>query len=740
MSYAVGNYQLRYYKQLQNRRGEVIRLEILRRYGAGETIPPEAEIGDLQSILLEIQGAQGDVFEPVVKTQLRFTVVDSWDIPDETDGQGHVTVKHGNWEEFFTPDATLYMVRVRNRWSSTTWITRWCGYITPDSWRESLDYHGSITVTARDNIGHLQDIPFDLPGDVNGLVQISAFVEQALVAINLPMEYSINDTYEDLDEFEFPARGLQVGSGNTPLVDMYFCATAFKDKTYYDVLTALLDGIGYTLRYVDLNRVVLAPIRNLPMVGEGSLDETGEHSLVFFNGERSLDPAYKTIQEVLEYSEGEAEDIQRGIRFTGAHRGYNVYNHPEAEGHDYQNGGDGSGYGWLPGYGFFDGSTAQLTAELKEIDAAATEGYVMIDGNSSSMTVANAPTYKMRVITTAGVMKIALNAPLAGEDRGEESITVGDPLLGVANNNLKRVSLRISYTKGGATRSWNGESWGTGGVLVLEMDAAGPNTLEIPLGGCAIGNGGDLSVQIYDITYGEPITKEGIYARIESITFEAGDAGRLKSDTVTTVNDEAYNVRAERRPKVGALSRAVPMVLPQQYENVLYYFPNGTLTPMPYTVHWAGVPRELPLPAVIHMQMLTFHHVAMSVLEGDCTTQDGGILTLDGNWLYKGKKYILQGCTYDFLSNTIRGGIFREYVFYDNLYDEGFTVTLESAGTNKVAVIRAIADTTGMSVRDAKEIADNAPAEIIDGAPLSQANTIKAAVEAAGGTVTIEAT
>ena len=96
---------LRYYKELTHADGKVIRIEFYEK----DTIATSVELGNvIQSLNLEIQGG-GDVDEPIVKTQLNFTLVDA---PDHKDSK---TKKCGSWQEFYSPDATHWMVRVSVR-------------------------------------------------------------------------------------------------------------------------------------------------------------------------------------------------------------------------------------------------------------------------------------------------------------------------------------------------------------------------------------------------------------------------------------------------------------------------------------------------------------------------------------------------------------------------------------------------------------------------------------------------
>ena len=72
--------------------------------------------------------------------------------------------------------------------------------------------------------------------------------------------------------------------------------------------------------------------------------------------------------------------------------------------------------------------------------------------------------------------------------------------------------------------------------------------------------------------------------------------------------------------------------------------------------------------------------------------------------------------------------------------DEGpstVTVTLTSAGPNKIAVIKLVRDITGLGLKEAKDIADNGGA-VKENIATDEANELKAKFEEAGATVELK--
>ena len=64
-----------------------------------------------------------------------------------------------------------------------------------------------------------------------------------------------------------------------------------------------------------------------------------------------------------------------------------------------------------------------------------------------------------------------------------------------------------------------------------------------------------------------------------------------------------------------------------------------------------------------------------------------------------------------------------------------FTVTLNDGGSQKVAVIKAVKDLTGLGLGEAKALVDNAPSPIKEKVSKDEADAAKKALEDAGATV-----
>ena len=67
-----------------------------------------------------------------------------------------------------------------------------------------------------------------------------------------------------------------------------------------------------------------------------------------------------------------------------------------------------------------------------------------------------------------------------------------------------------------------------------------------------------------------------------------------------------------------------------------------------------------------------------------------------------------------------------------------FDVVLEGFGDNKIAVIKAVREITGLGLKEAKETVESAPKAIQEGIAKDKAEEIKAKLEEAGAAVTLK--
>ena len=67
-----------------------------------------------------------------------------------------------------------------------------------------------------------------------------------------------------------------------------------------------------------------------------------------------------------------------------------------------------------------------------------------------------------------------------------------------------------------------------------------------------------------------------------------------------------------------------------------------------------------------------------------------------------------------------------------------FDVVLTAAGAQKIQVIKAVREATGLGLKEAKEIVDSAPSTVKEAVPAADAEALKEALTAAGATVELK--
>jgi len=67
-----------------------------------------------------------------------------------------------------------------------------------------------------------------------------------------------------------------------------------------------------------------------------------------------------------------------------------------------------------------------------------------------------------------------------------------------------------------------------------------------------------------------------------------------------------------------------------------------------------------------------------------------------------------------------------------------FTVNLVSSGASKINVIKVVRELTGLGLKEAKDLVDNAPKAIKEGVSKEEAEAVKAKLEEAGAQVEVK--
>lgn len=184
-----------------------------------------------------------------------------------------------DYSQFFTPNATLFKV-IWKTINGTTTTTRWTGFITPDSYSENLAYRDTLTLTARDNLGRLNDYDFDLAQ--GQMLSVRAILTAAMTKAGVAMGLTFTTTKVATS----PATVLAVdGLVNTTLL---------QGMTWHAAVELLLTGLGLTLAWNDGNAFEVRDITQAP---------ANTQSAFFINksGFRQIRPAWKNLTLAQDY-------------------------------------------------------------------------------------------------------------------------------------------------------------------------------------------------------------------------------------------------------------------------------------------------------------------------------------------------------------------------------------------------------------------------------------------------------
>ena len=669
-------YELRYWKNFEQPDGSIIRLEI---YSKGiEGISFTAyEIGPVvQALALTIQGQTEDVDAPIVKTSLTMTFVDA---PDHADS---VLKKCGDWEEFYTNDSTYWKVLIKAKKdpSSASYAQLWGGYVTPDSFREELRYRGSVTIVARDNIGHMQDFPFDAEGDENGLISLKELVETAWAKIESPMT------------LYWPAlRWLQCEG--VYAFDTRMNVSAFKDMNWYEAVEKALYSYGAVMRYNGENQVLLCSLRYMPQQARPSMDQVNHIEPIFIaHAQRELVPAVRRIEETVDYELEDAVTMPQVKEddFTGGTQTYRC----KIDGIDMGNGSFGTSEhdapvwpielaltGWLE-----SGSTLFFNPDAYEIGYFS-ERKGLADDIYRYMYIACNNTDKRSVSFSRNItcsdmtVRMKLGQPV--------SLDKNNKLEQQAVFNLKKISYSIRMIQDGITNYLaNDGRWVVGEeILTREYDAKTQNfdfEHYVPME--EYSGSAELIFTIYKIEYAQTslanLAQYGLYACLQSLSFVIPESlSILKKNTVNTKYQDSNNVILSRDPEIAPAYNSV--ALPGFIKNGIFYYDGNVIMPAKAWSWNGGTPQQMAV--YNHLQLLCYHSKPNNLITGDIVNAD--VIKTAAIYVWGGKEHLLISGTYNYLNGRIEGAVLREFVRYDDMWGEVLGTSLpdteQSSTTNQ---------------------------------------------------------
>ena len=624
-------YALRYYKEIAQTDGGVVRLEIHKK----DSTTSAVEIGAVvQGLSLEIQGQQDDIDTPIQKTSLHMTFVDASDIEN---GQ-----KNGFWEEFYTPDALMWKVVLKAKDAGeTSFRTIWGGYVTPDSFSEDLVYRGSVSITARDNIGHMQDFPFDALGDKDGLISLYNLVSMGWEKIQSPMDLLWN--------------GLDWLSCNDVIAyHTLMNVSQFKDMNWYKAIETALASYGAVMRYAGENEVYVTTLRYMPSLGR-NIDLMDRIEPVFIAGaQRELVPAVKRIEESVRYDIKEA--IFKPVTssdYTGDIDTFTIVgNSVDKTGIATPINNRTSGSGWCnPEYSlFFNPNMYEFgtgNEDAKYMWLSANNGYYYESGKGVRYAE-----YSRYVNAESLVLNLQFGSSYYFAINGK---------LYSNSDALQKCLIVVKAIQNGVTSYLQTDgSWNTD-VIGIEVPIEG-NRIALPIDASEFTGTIFVAVQIHQILTEASEKSMARYVPLYSASFSHGKSLREKN-TVNTIYNADNNVILSRDPEIGPAFDKV--ALPEIIKNGIFYRNGDEILPARL---WSWGGSEQQMAVWNHLQLLCYYAKPNNLISGTIVNAD--ITRVAAIYEWNHAEHILVSGRYNFLNGHIEGAVLREFARYEDMWSE----------------------------------------------------------------------
>ena len=655
-------YGLKYYAYFNHPSGGQVRLEIYENGYSGSNY----QIANVQGLSLEIGGGSEPIYTPVVKTTLRFSVADAFDVGTRVGDitcvttEGGIETKNGQWEEFYTNDPLLYKVVLKHAGN-----TIWQGFITPDSWQEAMVYRGTITVVARDMLGTLSDITFN-PTAVDGTVSVGDLIAGAVTASNAAMSL-------------VPLNGSDAPRNRAADVSIFAArinVAAFEDKSWWEALTGTLEALGLAMRYNGANGWRVVAVRYLPdIVSSFRACEFTDRS-----GLRTLDPPVRDIDGTFT-----VESQEYGLQpYDGAELTADNY-----QGNVYSRGGAG-GAGTNVAHSMLAHNSGSWAAkqsssipsllykpDLPVTQALKDAGFVSFApmyfiANTSSSPDGDWDQTKLRGEAALISGRIKAAAKLIIREDGI-ILTQSDTALsvptatGTGQLGVAYAELLITATVSGTTYYLtNDGEWvsqetyyrlefagGQGAVDIIAPEGVDEADYAVTLA--------YIRVNVDQVWY--PSTTQnwhGYFVPLAVLLDYPDGANVAREYNVQTIYNEDYNVRITRTPALGCVDTALAGP----------FLKNALLlgdAPIADRWGWAGDNIDVPLEVLVQMQLLQFYAASASIFTG--TLRDKGRLALPGDgYAYFQRNCLLMRGTFDFTNGRLLDAAMREFYTWSNVW------------------------------------------------------------------------
>lgn len=658
-------YTLKYYKEIEQG-GKRYRLEIYKKNGTGSAM----EIGNvLQGLSLEIQGQQDDIDAPIVKTSLSMTFVDAYDLENGK--------KNGLWEEFYTPDALSWKVNLLEFDGEGAWDLLWSGFVTPDSFSENLTYRGSVNIVARDNIGYMQDFPFDIEADDDGMISLRDLVTTAFQRASVSMAVV----------FDSDSRWMTTENG-TPAPDTLMNIAAFEGKNWYEAIESALYAYGAVLRFDNWATFRVMPLRWLSYLGAASYDSIPRTIPQFITGAtRELVPAVKRIEEVADYEL--VQDAAKAIApsdFTGTKETYYLMgNSVTKEGVSYPIKNKTSGNGWCnPKNSLFFNPNTITFAYGKDGD----KKYTWLAANDNELYSVDA--------------RFAEYSKYVNPDNLLFNLTFGSPYVGrsdgtyIQYNNVTTCKLFIIAERNGVSLYLNDKGDWVSASTSLVVDAS--NGISQPINLEAFDGSVLLKVRITNILTTTDAFVGQRFVPVYNAGFSCNKPLRERN-SVNTLYNENNNVILSRDPQLAPSFEVIG--LPVFIKNGIFERIGDAILPTKTWQIMDGLTSQMSVG--VHLALLAYYAKPNNLITG--TIVNSG-LRFGRLYNWNGVDHMLLSGTYNYLNGHIEGAVLREFATFDSIWggsslpdtEQKSTSNKESGGGGSQAATYSL--TTNVSLGD----------------------------------------
>lgn len=213
-------YGLYCYKTIEAINGDRYRIQFHRENYNGSAF--EIDKMGVTPFVINLDGRGDELTRPIVKSSLSIQIVDT---------------EQFDYSIFYTASAFEWKVDVARVGATSGERFVWAGYLTPDSYSQACVKGATISLTARDNLGYLDEVDFDgVTSDYGDNIAMVSDVIQSAIRVAEP-------------NFNIQYKAGTVGDyGLTELLYLCINTRRFEGKTWGEALTMVLRSFGWQLR------------------------------------------------------------------------------------------------------------------------------------------------------------------------------------------------------------------------------------------------------------------------------------------------------------------------------------------------------------------------------------------------------------------------------------------------------------------------------------------------------------